>query len=226
MKRDNILILGSGVSALGAAKLAKKLNYNVRVSSKYEIGEFEKTTFSDLGIEFEEFRHSKSNISWANFIIKSPGIRSDIPFLKQATKEGVLVLSEIEFAYRNTNAKIIAITGTNGKTTTSTLLWYILRNAGLNVGLAGNIGYSFSESIIQDSYDYYVLELSSFQLEDIYDFKPHISVILNIEHDHLDRYNKRFADYISAKMKITMNQNEDDSCIYFLEDKHITSTKC
>jgi UDP-N-acetylmuramoylalanine--D-glutamate ligase len=197
MKRDNILILGSGVSALGAAKLAKKLNYNVRVSSKYEIGEFEKTTFSDLGIEFEEFRHSKSNISWANFIIKSPGIKSDIPFLKQATKEGVLVLSEIEFAYRNTNAKIIAITGTNGKTTTSTLLWYILRNAGLNVGLAGNIGYSFSESIIQDSYDYYVLELSSFQLEDIYDFKPHISVILNIEHDHLDRYNKRFADYIS-----------------------------
>ena len=221
MKSDNILIIGSGISGLGAAKLARKLNYNVRVTSKDSIGESEKKIFSDLSIEFEEHIHSKSNIHWADLIIKSPGISSDIPFCKQVRKEGVLMISEIEFAYRNTDATIIAITGTNGKTTTSTLLWHILNNAGLKVGLAGNIGYSFSESVLNDTYDYYVLELSSFQLEDICDFKPNVSVILNIEEDHLDRYNQKINDYVSAKMKITMNQNAADSFIYFSDDDHI-----
>ncbi len=223
MKSDNILIIGSGVSGLGAAQLARKLNYNVRVTSKDAIGECEKNIFSDLSIEFEEYMHSKSNIHWADLIVKSPGIASDTTFLKQVKKEGVLIISEIEFAYRNTDANIIAITGTNGKTTTSTLLWHILNNAGLNVGLVGNIGYSFSESVMNDKYDYYVLEVSSFQLEDIYDFKPNVSIILNIAEDHLDRYNQKIDDYISAKMKITMNQDSVDSFIYFSDDNNINN---
>ena len=220
MKGQNILIIGSGISGVGAVKLAKHLNYNVRLTSKDPISQLNKTLFYDLGVEFEEEKHSLSHIEWCDWIIKSPGVPATIPLLILAKQEGVPVISEIEFAYRHTEANIIAITGTNGKTTTSKLLWYILKNAGLSVGLAGNIGISFSESIIHNQFNYYVLEISSFQLEDIVEFKPSISILLNIEKDHLDRY-RDFSHYIQTKMKIQMNQDLGDSFIYCFNNQNI-----
>ena len=224
MKSQNILIIGLGISGLGAAKLAKHLKHNVRISSKGLIAESDKNILNQLGIDFEEGVNSLSYLTWTDLIIKSPGVPPNIPLLESARIEGVTIISEIEFAYRHTNARIIAITGTNGKTTTTKILWHILKNASLNVGLAGNIGISFSETIINNNFDYYVLELSSFQLEDIIDFKPHIAILLNIEKDHLDRYNNDFDHYIKTKMKIHMNQDENDSFIYSSNDEHIQSS--
>ena len=224
MKQKNILIIGLGISGLGAVKLAKHLKHNVRVSSKDLIAESDKNILNQLGVDFEEGVNSLSYLTWTDLIIKSPGVPPNIPLLESARIEGVTIISEIEFAYRHTNARIIAITGTNGKTTTTKILWHILKNASLNVGLAGNIGISFSETIINNNFDYYVLELSSFQLEDIIDFKPHIAILLNIEKDHLDRYNNDFDHYIKTKMKIHMNQDENDSFIYSSNDEHIQSS--
>ena len=217
----NVLIIGAGLSGLGAVKLAKHINYNVRVSSKDAIGSVHKDLFFDLGVQFEEGQHSISNLDWANIIIKSPGVPQDIPLIQKARSIGIPIISEIEFAYRNTNANIIAITGTNGKTTTSQLVYHILKNAGLDVSLAGNIGISFSESIIKKQSDYYVLELSSFQLEDIIDFKPKVSIVLNLQKDHLNRYQNNLHNYIKTKMKIQMNQDCTDTFIYFHDDENI-----
>jgi len=224
MKQKNILIIGLGISGLGAVKLAKHLKHNVRVSSKDLIAESDKNILNQLGVDFEEGVNSLSYLTWTDLIIKSPGVPPNIPLLQSARIKRITIISEIEFAYRHTNARIIAITGTNGKTTTTKILWHILKNASLNVGLAGNIGISFSETIINNNFDYYVLELSSFQLEDIIDFKPHIAILLNIEKDHLDRYNNDFDEYIKTKMKIHMNQDENDSFIYFSNDEHIQSS--
>ena len=219
----NILVVGAGISGLGAVKLSKHLNYNVRVTSRDIVRDVNKKVLRDLSVEFEEGQHSLSNLDWANLIIKSPGVPQNITLLKQARLMGISIISEIEFAYQNTNAIIIAITGTNGKTTTAQLLHFILKRAGLNVALAGNIGVSFSESVLQNNIDYYVLEVSSFQLEDIVDFRPNISIVLNIQKDHLNRYDNNFQDYIKTKMKIQVNQTNQDSFIYFHKDKQINN---
>ena len=219
--RENLLIIGAGVSGLGAAKLSSKFNYNVRLSSKDLITCKNKKLLNDLNIDFEEGQHSLSNLKWTNLIIKSPGVPQDILLIKKARQIGIPIVSEIEFAYRHTNAEVIAITGTNGKTTTSKLLYHICQSAGLNVSLAGNIGVSFSESIIRKKADYYILEISSFQLEDIIDFKPKISILLNLNEDHLNRYDYQFSNYIKTKMRIQMNQNSQDTFIYFHNDDNI-----
>ena len=219
----NILIIGAGISGLGAVKLSKHIKYNVRVTSRDIILDKNKKVFRDLSVEFEEGQHSLSNLDWAHLIIKSPGVSPDITLLKQAKLMGVPIISELEFAFQNTKAIIIAITGTNGKTTTSHLLKHMLTQAGLNVALAGNIGVSFSESVLQKNIDYYVLEVSSFQLEDIVAFQPNISIVLNIQKDHLNRYENNFQNYINTKMKIQMNQTHQDFFIYFHKDKQINS---
>ena len=220
---NNILIIGSGVSGVGAAKLSKHTKHNVRVTSTQKIKEVNKNFFYSLGIDFEEGQNSISNLTWSNLIIKSPGVPPRIPLLTEARAQGIPIISEIEFASRFTKSNIIAITGTNGKTTTSKLLWYILSKSGLNVDLVGNIGRSFSESIVEKKFDNYVIELSSFQLEDTVEFRPNIAILLNIQEDHLNRYNNNFEEYIRIKMKIQMNQNSQDQFIYFANDSHINN---
>ena len=220
---NNILIIGSGVSGVGAAKLSKHTKHNVRITSTQKIRKVNKEIFYGLGIDFEEGQNSISNLTWSNLIIKSPGVPSSIPLLTEARVQGIPIISEIEFAFRFTKSNIIAITGTNGKTTTSKLLWYILSKSGLNVDLVGNIGRSFSESIVEKKFDNYVIELSSFQLEDIVEFRPNIAILLNIQEDHLNRYNNNFEEYIRTKMKIQMNQNSQDQFIYFANDSHINN---
>ena len=222
MKNENVLIIGSGISGLGAVKLANHYKYNIRVTSRDLIDLIDKKYLISLGIDFEEGTNSIFNLDWATIIVKSPGVPPNIDLLQKARDMGVPIISEIEFAYRHTDSIIIGVTGTNGKTTTSQLLYQILKNQGLNVSLAGNIGVSFSESIINNPSDYYVLEISSFQLEDIVDFKPNVAILLNTSQDHLDRYNDNFNHYVKTKMKIQMNQDSMDSFIYFQNDLNIT----
>ncbi len=219
MIAKNILIIGAGITGVGAAKLGRKLNYNVRVISNTLISSINQKLFQSIGVEFVE-DNSLSHLEWTDIIIKSPGVPPDLELLKKAKLSKIPIISEIEFAFRHTDSKIIAITGTNGKTTTSMLLQHILNNAGMNVTLAGNIGVSFSESIIQNQSEYYILELSSFQLEDVIEFKPEISILLNIDKDHLDRYCNHSA-YVNAKMNIQINQNLEDAFIYFNNDQYV-----
>ncbi|MBT7726109.1 MAG: UDP-N-acetylmuramoyl-L-alanine--D-glutamate ligase [Flavobacteriales bacterium] len=214
-----LVILGGGISGIGAALLAKKNGYDVFVSDKSIISEKEVLTNND--IKWEEGTHSIEEIMTASEVVKSPGIPDSVDVIKRIKEKGISVISEVEFAYRFTNAKIVAITGSNGKTTTTLLIGHILEKAGYDVLVAGNIGTGFSKSISERDYDYIVLELSSFQLDGIKDFKADIAILLNITPDHLDRYENRFENYIKSKLRITNNQNENDVFIYNYDDKNI-----
>ena len=226
-----IVVLGAGESGTGAAILAKEKGYDVFVSDMGTIKEPYRALLDQNGIAWEDGGHTFDKLKDATEIVKSPGIPNDAPILKQIQEyhsslslsgragEGLVpVISEIEFAARYTNAKMICITGSNGKTTTTSLIFYILRQAGLDVGLAGNIGNSLALQVAHEDHDYYVIELSSFQLDNMYDFKADIAILLNITPDHLDRYDFKFQNYVDAKFRITRNQTKEDSFIYWAED--------
>ena len=211
----SIVILGAGESGTGAALLAKAKGHEVFLSDRGTIGASYKQQLIDNAIDFEEGKHSIGRIHAADIIVKSPGIPDTVPFIVEAVERGIPVISEIEFAYEYTNAKLIAITGTNGKTTTTLLTYHLLKEAGFNVGVGGNIGNSFAAMVIEDKYDVIVLEISSFQLDGIIKFNPDIAVLLNITPDHLDRYENDFQQYVNAKFKITQNQTKNECLIYF-----------
>ncbi|WP_298346764.1 UDP-N-acetylmuramoyl-L-alanine--D-glutamate ligase [uncultured Algibacter sp.] len=218
MKR--LVILGGGESGVGTALLGKVKGYQVFVSDKGKIKEKYKQVLIHNEIEWEDEMHTISKILNADIIMKSPGIPDKIDLIKQIRKQGILVVSEIEFASKFTDATIIGITGSNGKTTTATLAHHILKQE-LNVGLAGNIGDSFAKQILESDFKNYVLEISSFQLDDVIDFKPNIAVLLNITPDHLDRYDYKFENYIHSKFRIAMNQTKADYLIYDADDEVI-----
>lgn len=218
MKTKKIAILGAGESGVGAAILAKKQGYSVFVSDFGTIKQKYKDVLSQFEIPFEEKHHSESRIFNCAEIIKSPGIPDRAPVVQAACQKSIPVISEIEFASRYTTAKTICITGSNGKTTTTLLIYHILKSAGLNVGLAGNIGQSFAWQVADAQHDIYVLELSSFQLDGMFRFKADIAIILNITPDHLDRYNYDFQQYIDSKFRILNNMTADDAFIYLADD--------
>ena len=217
MKR--LVVLGGGESGVGTAILAKKENFDVFLSDMGQIKDKYKQLLEEHGIAYEEGQHTEELILNADEVMKSPGIPKKAALIQKLEEKGISIISEIEFASRYTDAKIIAITGSNGKTTTTSLMFHILKQAGLNVGLGGNIGKSFAKSVAEDNFDYYVLEVSSFQLDDIKtDFKPYVAILLNITPDHLDKYNYQFDLYAKAKFRITENQDENDYFIYNLDD--------
>ena len=216
MKR--IVVLGAGESGSGAAILAKEKGFDVFVSDCGTISEPYRALLDQNGVQWEDGKHSEELILNADEVVKSPGIPLTAPLIQKLQKQGTHIISEIEFAARYTNAKMICITGSNGKTTTTSLIYYILKQAGLNVGLAGNIGNSLALQVAHEDHDYYVIELSSFQLDNMYDFKADIAILLNITPDHLDRYDYKFQNYVDAKFRITRNQTKEDSFIYWAED--------
>jgi UDP-N-acetylmuramoylalanine--D-glutamate ligase len=214
-----IVILGAAESGVGSAVLAQKLSMEVFVSDAGKIADKYKKELLSRGIRFEEGAHTESEILSADEIIKSPGIPDKAPLVKKAKEQGIKIISEIEFASRHTDAKIIAITGTNGKTTTTMLTYHILQKAGLNVGLGGNVGKSFARQVAEENFDHYVLELSSFQLDGCYEFKADIGVLTNITPDHLDRYNYELQNYVDSKFRILQNQTAADAFIYCADDE-------
>ncbi|MDI6031952.1 UDP-N-acetylmuramoyl-L-alanine--D-glutamate ligase [Flavobacterium sp. LB2P84] len=216
-----LVILGGGESGVGTAILGKKKGYEVFVSDFGKIKGNYKEVLIINGIAWEEEKHTEDLILNADVVMKSPGIPDKSPIVKKLIEKGIPVLSEMEFAAPFTDATIIGITGSNGKTTTTMLTHHLLKSAGLNVGLGGNIGKSFAWQIADNKYDSYVLELSSFQLDGILNFKPHIAIITNISPDHLDRYDYKYENYIDAKFRITMNQTEEDYLIYDADDEAI-----
>ena len=216
MKR--IVILGAGESGSGAAILAKCKGMDVFVSDMGEISPVYQALLNQHQIAWESGQHTPELILNADEVIKSPGIPLTTPLVQQLLMQGTPIISEIEFAARYTNAKMICITGSNGKTTTTSLVFDMLRRAGLDVGLAGNIGNSLALQVAQEDHAYYVIELSSFQLDNCYDFKADIAILLNITPDHLDRYDHQFQNYVDAKFRITQNQTEKDAFIYWSED--------
>ncbi|MCD4788671.1 MAG: UDP-N-acetylmuramoyl-L-alanine--D-glutamate ligase [Bacteroidales bacterium] len=216
--KKRIVILGAGESGVGAAILAMKKGFGVFVSDFGKIKEKYKNVLSQFEIKYEEGKHTENLILKADEVIKSPGIPDEAELVKKVKKTGIKVISEIEFAGRYTSAKKICITGSNGKTTTTLLTYHILKNAGLNAGLAGNIGQSFAMQVAEKDFDYYVLEISSFQLDGMFDFKADIAVLMNITPDHLDRYADDFQNYIDSKFRITRNQSENDAFVYCADD--------
>ena len=222
MDKRLIVVLGGGESGVGSAILAQKKGFRVFLSDSGVLSDIHRETLEACRIDFEEKIHTEERILAADEIVKSPGIPDTAPVMQKVLAKGIPVISEIEFAGRYTDAKMICITGSNGKTTTASLIYHILRSAGLNVGLAGNIGKSFARQVAEESYDYYVLELSSFQLEGVYDFKADIAVLLNITPDHLDRYDHNLQHYVDAKMRIIRNQKTEDAFIYWIDDPLVT----
>ncbi len=217
-----LVVLGGGESGVGTAILGKQKGYEVFVSDYGKIKDSYKEVLIQNGIEWEDEKHTESLILNANVVMKSPGIPDKAPIVKKLVEKGIPVISEIEFAAPFTKAITIGITGSNGKTTTTMLTYHLLKSAGLNVGLAGNIGKSFAEQVAEDKYDSYVLELSSFQLDGIVNYNPHIAIITNISPDHLDRYDYKYENYIESKFRITMNQTEEDYLIYDADDEAIS----
>jgi UDP-N-acetylmuramoylalanine--D-glutamate ligase len=219
--QKRIVILGAAESGVGAAILAQKQGFDVFVSDKGKIKDEFKKTLVDKQISFEEGKHSFDLILNADEVIKSPGIPDKAEVIVFLKEKKINIVSEIEFAARYTSAKKICITGTNGKTTTTMLTYHILSKAGLKVGLAGNVGKSFALQVAENDFDYYVIELSSFQLDDMHDFKAEIAVLLNITPDHLDRYDYSMQKYIDSKMRIVQNQTEQDAFVYCDDDETI-----
>lgn len=213
-----IIILGAGESGAGAAVLAKVKGFETFVSDTSAIKPHYKELLDRYGIEWEEGHHSEERILQADEVVKSPGIPCDAPLILKLREKQIPVISEIEFAGRYTDAKMICITGSNGKTTTTSLIYHILKSAGLNVGLAGNIGSSLALQVATEQHDYYVIELSSFQLDNMYDFRANIAVLMNITPDHLDRYGYEMQNYVDAKFRITQNQTEEDAFIFWNDD--------
>ena len=213
-----IVVLGAGESGAGAAFLAHKKGFEVFVSDHKEIDEKHKELFDKNNIEWEEFKHTVEKILQADEVVKSPGIPEDAEILKKIRERAIPVISEIEFAGRFTDARMICITGSNGKTTTTNMIWHILNKAGFNVAMAGNVGQSFARKVAQGDVDYYVLELSSFQLDGMYDFKADIAVLMNITPDHLDRYGYKMQNYIDSKFRILRNQTDKEYLIYCDDD--------
>ena len=217
-----MVILGAGESGKGTAILAQQKGYDVFVSDAAFITPEIKSLFDKKGIRWEEKNHSTAESLQADLVMKSPGIPAHVEIVKSIRAAGIVIQSEIEFASQFTPASIIGVTGSNGKTTTTLLIYHLLKKAGLNVGLAGNIGTSFAQQVAQHDFDYYVLEISSFQLDDIHSFAPSIGVITNITPDHLDRYNYDFSQYVASKLRLTMNQTEDQFLLFNADDTQLT----
>ena len=222
MNKKRLVILGGGESGVGTAILAQQKGLEVFLTDSGELRADHRETLLSYHIAFEEGGHTEERVLQADEIVKSPGIPDTTPLMQKVLTGGIRVISEIEFAGRYTDAKMICITGSNGKTTTTSLIWHILKSAGLHVGLAGNIGKSFARQVAEENYECYVLELSSFQLEGVHDFKADIAVLLNITPDHLDRYDHNLQHYVDAKMRIIRNQKMEDAFIYWIDDPIIT----
>ena len=219
---SRIVILGAGESGAGAAVLAKKEGFDVFVSDMSKIKDKYKKMLDDRNIEWEEGQHTEEKILNADEVIKSPGIPNEAPMIQKIIAKGIHIISEIEFAGRYTNSKMICITGSNGKTTTTSLIYHIFKEAGYDAGLAGNIGNSLALQVAEDPHEYYIIELSSFQLDNMYDFRANIAILLNIPPDHLDRYGNCMQNYVDSKMRIIQNQTAQDSFIYWHDDPIIS----
>ncbi len=215
---SRIVILGAGESGAGAAVLAKKEGFDVFVSDASAIHDKYKKMLDDHGVEWEEGHHTEEKVLNADEIIKSPGIPFEAPMVRKATDKGIHIISEIEFAGRYTDSKMICITGSNGKTTTTSLIYHIFKSAGYDAGLAGNIGNSLALQVAEDPHEYYIIELSSFQLDNMYDFRANIAILLNVTPDHLDRYQNCMQNYVDAKLRIIRNQTPADAFIYWNDD--------
>ena len=221
MGNTKIVVLGGGESGTGSAVLAMKKGFEVFLSDNGKIKERYKDILIDNSIKYEEDTHSMEIILKADEVIKSPGIPDDTNIIKTIKENGIPVISEIEFASRFTKARMICVTGSNGKTTTTNLIWHMMKKAGMKVGMAGNVGSSFAMQVAENDYEFYVLELSSFQLDDMFDFRSDIAILLNITPDHLDRYKYDMQNYVNSKFKIIQNQTEDDFFIYSSDDQLI-----
>ncbi|MBP5619257.1 MAG: UDP-N-acetylmuramoyl-L-alanine--D-glutamate ligase [Bacteroidaceae bacterium] len=221
MKR--IVVLGAAESGVGAAALAKTKGFDVFVSDMGKIKDNYKELLNEYQVSWEEGHHTEELVLCADEIVKSPGIPENAPIVQKAKEIGIPIISEIEFAGRYTHAKMICVTGSNGKTTTTSLIYHIFKEAGYNVGLAGNIGRSLALQIAEGkTYDYYIIELSSFQLDNMYKFRANIAILLNITPDHLDRYDYNMQNYTDAKMRIVQNQTEEDAFVYWADDPIIS----
>ncbi len=223
MEKKRIVVLGAGESGTGAAILAKVKGLNVWLSDMGRITPKYKDKLNEYQVDWEELQHSEDKILMADEVIKSPGIPDNAPIIKRIISKNIPIISEIEFAGRYTDAKMVCITGSNGKTTTTLLTYHILQQAGLNVGLAGNVGKSLAYQVATEVHDVYVIELSSFQLDNMYEFKANIAVLMNITPDHLDRYDYKMENYVAAKFRILQNQTEEDSFIFWQDDPVIAA---
>lgn len=218
-----LVVLGGGESGIGAAALAKHNNWDVFVSDAGSLSDAAKKEFDTMGVAYEQGGHTMSKILTAALVVKSPGIPNTVAVIQEIEHAAIPIVSEIEFASNYTDATLIGITGSNGKTTTAMLTHHLLSSGGIDAGLAGNIGNSFAKALMQDQHDVYVLEISSFQLEHIKKFHPHIAVITNLSPDHLDRYNNSFKDYCATKFNIAKNQTEEDHFLFEADDENIIS---